>query len=169
MRPQNDIRYDRSRLARYQILRQHMEFLHKLFWSRVQILHLIQAGVLAGSFYLWKHGPDYTVFYLGILVLGIILTIILYIICKYDWNDVEENKKRLYPLGDALDIRWSSERQICKSGRTIHIPKCCYGHSLFLYFVFPLFIFIDVELLLYFINPTIAKPFIYLLNPIPSN
>ena len=156
---------ERNQLARYQILAQHRQHLDRQFWSRVQILHLIQAGVLAGSFYLWKYHCVPPAFYLGILVLGIILTIILRIICKYDWDDVEENKKRLYHLGDTLGIRWGAERQIqiCKFGRAIRIPKCCYGHNLFLYGVFPLFIVVDSLLFLYFLNPHIFDILVELL------
>ena len=133
---------ERNQLTRYQILRQHMEFLHRLFWSRVQILHLIQAGVLAGSFYVRGQYPALS---FGLLGLGVTLTIILRIICRYDWNDVEENKKSLYPLGDSLGIRWSSDQRFCVCGHKI------YGHKIFLNVVFPLFIVVDAGLLAYFI------------------
>ena len=142
MRTNSEVDSKRNQLARYQILMQHMEYLDRLFWSRVQTLHLIQAGVLAGSFYL--RGQDYHPFLsLSLLSLGIVLTGLLFIICKFNWNDVEENKKSLYPLGDALGIRWSAERPSI-------FGKRVYGHII-LYFIVILFLLVDLGLLLYFI------------------
>lgn len=142
MRIDSEVDYERNQLARYQILMQHREYLDRLFWGRVQILHLVQAGVLAGSFYL--RGQGYPIFFsIALLSLGIILTSLLFIICRYDWNDVEENKKSLYPLGDALGIRWSSERPTIFGYRI-------YGHRI-LYLILILFLLADLGLLLYFI------------------
>ena len=130
--------YVRNRLERYRILMQHREYRDRLFWSRIQILHLIQAGVLAGSFYLAKQG--FAIIFPSILLfLGVILTITLLVMCKYDWSDATRNEKELYSLGDTLGIRWSAERWRI-FGHTIR------GHIL-LYGVFTSFIIMDLYLL----------------------
>ena len=157
MKPSYYTDWERNRLARYQILMQRRQNIERIFWSRIQTLHLIQAGVLGGSFSLWKYHNNHPAFYLGLLILGIILTIILFVVCKNDWNDARRNDEGMHSLGDSLGIRRTAERK--------RKPR---SHRLF-YGVFPLFIFIDVELFLYFINPTIARPLIDLLNLIISN
>jgi hypothetical protein len=135
---------EKNRLAKYQILIQHKQYIDKLFWSRVQILNLIQAGILAGSYALrdkyLEIWPSYPVLSIGILVTGIILTIILLLVARLDWRDSQRNDAILYSLGDRLGIRWTAER-----GR--FEPR---GHRLF-FFAFGLFLTIDSSLIVYIV------------------
>lgn len=141
MKPSNE----RNQLARYQLLVQHREYIDRVFWSRIQVLHLIQAGVIAGSFYVRpEHCGGYPILSFIILVLGIILTIILRIMAGHDWDDATVNNMTLYHLGDTLEIRWGAER---KKTFGLEIK----GHQLFLNLVFPLFLVVDLSLLLYFV------------------
>ncbi len=134
-----------NQLARYQILAQRREYQDRLFWSRVQTLHLIQAGVIASSFYIrHEQWNGYPILSICVLFLGIILTTLILIICYYDWKDAEANKASMYKLGDSLGIRWGSERRIRIFGYKI------YGHTI-LYSIFGLFLLVDSGLLLYFI------------------
>jgi hypothetical protein len=78
---------------------------------------------------------------------AILLTTVLFILCRFDWKSAEVNKGMLYNLGDALGIRWAPERP--------HIP--IFGHTVrilshgILFFVIIMFILVDLGLLLYFI------------------
>ena len=95
-----------SNLVKYQILLQHRQFLDRLFWSRVQTFHAIQAAVLAGSFAVRDKGW----YDEGLLALGATLAIALLFICRNDWADAECNKQALYSLGEYLGIRRGSKR-----------------------------------------------------------
>ena len=134
---------ERNELARYQILMQHRQHIERIFWSRIQILHLIQAAVIGGSFYIsyQKDLPD--LFPPALLGFGIILTAVLFVLCKYDWKSAQVNEKRLHNLGDTLGITWSPRRwHICGYEIKAHI---------ILYFVVLLFIIVDSSLMFYFI------------------
>lgn len=43
-----------DKLTLYQTLMTHRQHAEKVFWSRIQTLHVIQAAVLGGGYYLWK-------------------------------------------------------------------------------------------------------------------
>lgn len=148
-----------KRLARYQILVHHKEYLDKLFWSRVQILHLIQAGVLGGSFYLWSKYSNHPWLYVGILALGIFLTVVLFRVAYCGRRDAIRNDVTLYKLGDSLGIRWCAERDVKIHIRKFSkvfdehslISKALMGHKLF-YAVFVIFIGVDSALMGYFMT-----------------
>ena len=140
MKPSSGSEYKRNQLARYQILMQHRQHVERIFWSRIQILHLIQAAVIGGIFYIYKAELP-TCFYFVLLGLGIILTVLLLILCIYDWKSAEVNKERLYSLGDALSITWSGKRWHIHS---LHIT----AHRI-LFVVIVLFIILDAGLLSY--------------------
>ena len=95
--------YERNKLTRYQILMQRRQHIERIFWSRIQILHLIQAGVLGGTFYLTKHRLSFLA--PPLLFVGIVLTVILFFICTNDWKDAKRNDGIMHNLGDSLGIR----------------------------------------------------------------
>ena len=128
---------ERNQLTQYQILMQRRQHIERIFWSRIQILHLIQAGVLGGSFYLWSRCHLFLAPFL--LSLGILLTIILFIICWYDWKDAQINDTRFHNLGDSLGIRRTAPR------------KCKIRTHVLLYIVIGLFITVDIAFLCFII------------------
>ena len=68
-----------------------------LLWSRVQTLSAIQAAVIAGAFAVPK---EPAVYYVGILLLGIILTILM---LPLIWRDIKVrdcNKEIIEKLGE---------------------------------------------------------------------
>ena len=143
MKPSSNSDHKRNQLLRYQLLIQHRQHVERIFWSRIQVLHLIQAAVIGGSFYVIGQKELPNCFSYVLLGLGIILTITLFILCKYDWKSAEVNKNSLYNLGDALGIRWAPERpHITICGHRMRIS----GHRI-LYFVVILFIPVDILLL----------------------
>lgn len=146
--------YERNRLARYQILVQHKEYLDKLFWSRVQILYLIQAGVLGGSFYLWQYLSSHKPLLIGLMALGIFLTAILFRVAYCGRKDAISNDTALYKLGDSLGIRWCARRDVkifWVFREKSLISKMLMGHKLF-YAVFGVFIGVDSALMGYFLT-----------------
>ncbi len=102
------------------------------------MLHLIQTGVLVGTFYLWKYCLSFLV--PSLLSLGIVLTIILFLVSINDWEDAKRNDSSMHKLGDSLGIRRTAERWNFVFIRS-HI---------LLYAVVILFIFVDVRVLFYF-------------------
>ena len=140
MKPSSYIDNERNQLARYQILMQHRQHVERIFWSRIQILHLIQTAVIGGSFYLMKNTETIN-FAPALLFFGIVLTLILFIICIHDWMDAKRNDTRLDRLGDTLGVRRTAERWLI----------FCWGiktHRL-LYIAIILFILVDLALLSY--------------------
>ncbi len=134
----------RNQLARYQILMQRRQHIERIFWSRIQILHLIQAGVLGGSYLMWRaKDPSVPpVLYAALLFMGIVLTIILLIICKHDWKDARINDNDFQSLGYRLGIIRTAPRWLM-FGRKIKTHRLLYA-------VMGLFILFDVLLLFYF-------------------
>ena len=114
--------------------RQHIE---RIFWGRIQILHLIQAGVLAGSYILWSGSHLFLA--ICLLSLGILLTTVLFIICLYDWKDAKINDTRFQNLGDSLGIKRTAPR---KYKIRTHV---------LLYIVIGLFITVDIAFLCFII------------------
>jgi len=120
---------------------QHRQHIERIFWSRIQILHLIQAAVIGGSFYLMN--TETRNFAPALLFFGLVLTIILFIVCIHDWMDAKRNDTSLHNLGHTLGIRRTAERwRIFGWGIRTHR---------FLYFAIILFILVDLALLFYFV------------------
>ena len=105
---------DEHLLQRYSVLMSQRQHQDRLFWSRVQTLYVIQAGVLGGSYAiaLKAHGPLKTTlealrlcdFAVGLLLLGVVLTMMIGLLCCYDWQDFRVNESRLFSLGDRIGI-----------------------------------------------------------------
>lgn len=73
---------------------------NELLWSRVQTLSAIQAAVIAGSFAVPK---EPSVYYVGVLLLGIILT---FLVLPVIWRDIkvrECNRGIIEKLGKEFD------------------------------------------------------------------
>ena len=128
---------DNVSYARYSILSQHRQYLDKMFWSRVQVLHAIQAGVLAAG-YLLRNEAWYAE---ALFSIGALLTFFVGLMAWYDWQSAEANKEALYELGDRLGIRWSAEKR--------NIRRLLPGHVL-LYIIIILFILADGFCAIYF-------------------
>ena len=144
--PDND--YERNLLTRYQILMQHRQHAERTFWSRIQVLHLIQAAVIGGSFYI-HYGENIPVYFSLILLgFGILLTVILFILCIYDWKSATVNQVELFSLGNTLGITWSPKRRSLKMRKDVQFKLTAHG---ILYFVIILFIILDVGLFSYFL------------------
>ena len=102
----------------YQSLVQHKIHQDQLLWSRVQIVHAVQVGVLAGGFALhfaWGHS------FLGgwLLVSGGLLTLFLFFLTLGDYADMKVNEDIMKELAERLlpsdmkdekkKIRWTDE------------------------------------------------------------
>ena len=97
----------------YQSLVQHKIHQDQLLWSRIQIVHAIQVGALAGGFALhlaWHNS------FLGGLALigGGLLTLFLFFLVLGDYADMEVNEpimkdlaRRLLPFGTKGEVRWT--------------------------------------------------------------
>jgi len=140
MKPSLYTDYQRNQLARYQILMQRRQQIERIFWSRIQILHLIQAGVLGGSFYL--KNTCFATFAPPLLFVGIVLTIILFVICMHDWMDARINDVQMHNIGGTLSIRRTAERW--------SIFGCKIQTHKLLYVVVILFILVDLVVLFCF-------------------
>jgi len=143
MKQTSDNDYERTQLARYQILMQHRQHVERIVWSRIQVLYLIQAGVLGGSFYLI--GKRFQIFSPPLLFVGIVLTVILFFICINDWMDAGRNDRSMHNLGHGLGIRRTAERwRIFRRWRI--------RSRVLLYVVIIFFILLDLALLWYFVS-----------------
>lgn len=97
----------------YQSLVQHKIHQDQLLWSRVQIVHAVQVGVLAGGFALhfaWGHS------FLGgwLLVSGGLLTLFMFFLLIGDYADMKVNEsimdelaKKLLPTYIKGPVRWT--------------------------------------------------------------
>ncbi len=104
----------------YQSLIQHRIHQDRLLWSRVQTVHAVEAGILAGAFALnfgWKNP-----FFAGLLlIIGGVLTLFLFFLVKRDYADHMVNAKimdklaeRLLPFDMKLNnfkVRWAAKRR----------------------------------------------------------
>ena len=126
-----------NRLRHYQVLMDHRQRVEGIFWSRIQTLHAIQAGVLAGSYAL-RNDCWYSQ---AILLLGFLLTFFLYVLCHNDRQDAEVNQECMFQLGDSLGIRWSSEPR--------GIREFLRSHRI-LFLVVAIFLCVDLALSVYF-------------------
>jgi len=100
----------------YQSLVQHKIHQDQLLWSRIQIVHAVQVGVLGGGFALhsvWGHS------FLGgwLLVIGGLLTLVLYFLIVGDYADMKVNEsimkglaERLLPSDIEGEVRWTDEK-----------------------------------------------------------
>ena len=89
---------DDDKLALYQILQSHRQNAEKNFWSRIQTLHAIQAGILAGGFFLMQAGGLLPWVAAPLFILGAILTGLLRHLLRNDWYDANANKKAMRKL-----------------------------------------------------------------------
>ncbi len=104
----------------YQSLVQHRIHQDQLIWSRVQIIHAVEAGILAGGYALnsiWEN----PLFAGLLLIIGGVLTLFLFFLVKRDYADhmvnatiVDELAERLLPSDmkeQNLTVRWTAERR----------------------------------------------------------
>jgi len=125
----------------YQALVQHKIHQDQLLWSRVQIIHAIQVGVLAGGFALhfaWGNSS------LGgwLLVCGGLLTLFLFFLVIGDYADMKVNEDIMKGLAERLlpsdmkdeekEIRWTGKRVL--PGRFLSGHYMIYG-SMILFIV----------------------------------
>ncbi len=127
----------------YQSLVQHKIHQDQLLWSRIQILHALQAAVLAGGFalhYTWEASN-----FGGVLLLcGGVLTLVLFFLVLGDWADMKVNEgimeelaRRLLPVGMKNKvIRWT-DRDVWHRKR-----RCVEGHYM-IYGALILFMMVD--------------------------
>ena len=116
----------------YQALVQHKIHQDQLLWSRIQIVHAVQVGVLGGGFALHSWGHSF----LGgwLLVIGGLLTLVLYFLIVGDYADMKVNEsimdklaKKLLPRGmKGKAIRWT-DRDVWPRKR---LPGWLSGHRL---------------------------------------
>ena len=104
----------------YQSLIQHRIHQDRLLWSRVQTVHAVEAGILAGAFALnfgWKNP-----FFAGLLlIIGGVLTLFLFFLVKRDYADHMVNAKIMDKLAERLlpsnmkennfGVRWTAKRR----------------------------------------------------------
>ncbi len=114
----------------YQSLVQHRIHQDRLLWSRVQTVHAVEAGILAGGFYLafiWENP-----FSAGLLlIIGGVLTLFLFLLIKGDYADhmvnadiMDKLAKRLLPFDmkvKNLKVRWAAERRGLRGHHMIYI------------------------------------------------
>ena len=122
----------------YQALVQHKIHQDQLLWSRIQIVNAIQVGVLAGGFALHSGGHSFWGGWL--LVIGGLLTLVLYFLIIGDYADMKVNEKIMKRLAEKLlppdiggEVRWTGKR--C-------LPKWLPGHYM-IYCMVILFISAD--------------------------
>ena len=129
----------------YQSLVQHKIHQDQLLWSRIQIVHAVQVGVLGGGFALhsvWGHS------FLGgwLLVIGGLLTLVLYFLIVGDYADMKVNESIMDKLAKKLlpwdmkgeEIRWTDRDVPPRSC----LPGWLPGHRL-IYGMVILFISVD--------------------------
>ena len=123
-----------NKLTRYQTLMNHRQHAERVFWSRIQTLHVIQAAVLGGGYFLWK--DDELGLSVALVFIGILLTLLLGRLTFNDWRDASVNDHLMHKLGDELVIRRTADRHCLKS------------HSI-LYFIVAFFLIIDIGFILF--------------------
>jgi hypothetical protein len=123
-----------DKLTLYQTLMTHRQHAEKIFWSRIQTLHIIQAAVLGGGYYLWKDkGLGLSV---ALIFVGILLTLLLGRLACNDWSDASVNKELMCKLESALKFNRAAKR------------KCLLSHSI-LFSVIGLFLTLDIVSILF--------------------
>ena len=113
-------RTDNRLCCMYQSLVQHRIHQDRLLWSRVQTVHAVEAGILAGGFalavirqYLFSAGL--------LLIIGGVLTLFLFLMIKRDYADhmvnadiMRELAERLLPSDMKVQnfkVRWAAKRR----------------------------------------------------------
>ncbi|OGO24356.1 MAG: hypothetical protein A2Z28_06520 [Chloroflexi bacterium RBG_16_51_9] len=136
----------------YQVLVQHRIYEGSLFWSRVQTLHAVQAGILAAGF-TFRFAWSIRYFDGLILILGGALTLFLFFVVVMTYNDyavnrdtIDELVKRILPDDmKQYKVRWSAERVVLS------------GHCVF-YGIIIAFIILDFVLGMLFLgNPNLIR------------
>ncbi|MFC1871066.1 hypothetical protein ACFLYF_01500 [Chloroflexota bacterium] len=107
-----------DKMSLYQILMSHRQHAENVFWSRIQILHAIQAAVLVGGYYLWENTERW--YAIPLLVLGLVLTVLLRILARNDWNDANINKKLMDSLESCLKFSRAKERHCLRSHKILY-------------------------------------------------
>ena len=99
----------------YQALVQHRIHQDQLLWSRVQIIHAIQAAVLAGGFTL-HFAQESSLLGGSLVVIGGLLTIGMFVLVVADYADMKVNvpimdelARRLLPRNIPGEIKWTDE------------------------------------------------------------
>jgi hypothetical protein len=106
----------------------------KIFWSRIQTLHAVQAAILAGGFALASQGHRITSFLT--FLLGFILTLLISRLAKNDWSDSKVNDTLLESLYRDFNFRRTGTR-LC---------GCLRSHVILLNIIIPLFLIINLVL-----------------------
>ena len=137
-------------LTRYQIFMNRRFTIEKIFWSRVQTLHAIQAGILASGFILLMDG--YRILSGCIFSLGLVLTFLLYSLAHNDWLDAEANDTEYENLCKNLNISRTAGRK--------GIWRLLRSHSI-MFFLIWLFLALDaIFAILAFSNILLATLFL---------
>ena len=119
-------------LARYEILMTRRFTIEKVFWSRIQTLHAIQAAVLASGFLLLMHDDPYPTLSGCVFSLGALLTCLLYFLARNDWNDAKANDAEYSDL----------EKRVCIKRTAGRCCKLLRSHSI-MFFIMKLFLALD--------------------------
>ncbi len=131
-----------EKITLYQTLLNRRQHIENIFWSRIQTLHLIQAAVLGGGYFLGRIEGE-IVLSVALLLIGLLLTVLLgYLACN-DWNDARVNDKKMYTL-DELGIRRTANRD------------CLRSHSI-LFCAIILFLVIDIGFILWLMVKTVSS------------
>jgi hypothetical protein len=119
-------------LTRYQILMNRRFTIEKIFWSRIQTLHAIQAGILGSGFILLM--DDRRILSGFVFLFGALLTSLLYGLAHNDWNDASVNDCEYCILEKKVNIARTAGRQ--------GIWRLLKSHSI-MFSLIKLFLFID--------------------------
>ncbi len=126
----------------YQSLVQHKIHQDQLLWSRIQTVSAIQVGVIGGGFAIhsaWKDLPLGG----GLLVIGGLLTLVLFYLIIGDYADMEVNDDIMKRLAERLlpsDLK-DEGKEIKWTGKRI-LPSWLSGHRM-IYSMVILFISVD--------------------------
>jgi hypothetical protein len=120
-------------ITQHQTLMLHRQSIDRLFWSRTQTLYALQAAVIGGAFAVKNDGW----YAWALLLLGAILTVLLGLLCCYDWQGVKVNEVKFFKLCDKLQIYWDAKHK----GIREHLP----GNIIFMWIIL-LFIWLDLGL-----------------------
>ena len=102
--------HQEDKLVLYQILQAHRQHAERVFWSRIQTLHAIQAGVLAGGFYLLTR--EWNNLAIATFSLGAILTLFLGLLARNDWSDAKVNRQTMCRLSNELKFKRTAGRYL---------------------------------------------------------
>jgi hypothetical protein len=106
-------------LEKYQTLLLHRQHAEKVFWSRIQTLHAIQAGILTGGFFSLLN--EYPKLAIAAFSLGAVLSFMLGYLAYNDWSDAKSNQEVMQRLGDILGIRRTAKMNCVRKYLRSHI------------------------------------------------